>query len=394
MSTNFRSSYFILESMLDGGLSAVGSFLGKKLARSVIITDAMGRIYYPDTAHQSAQISIFSMDIPTPFTEQTCIANNYLYYQVQQHKVCVAYVIVENLSPVLIDQASAIIAESELALKYYFLLQNKAKEDFGESLWENFFMSAESNIPDMLRLYEQKANADKYYFVSIVEVEDPPCNLDWKLLRTYVCETMNKDNIEYIASMIAPGQLVSILRGNPMSSPMDINPDWPGKERISANLEALENKFNITVSYGLGRVYKPSELLKSYQEASIALALPRQMGKKRFIQFFSQLGVFSIIFSHDTDTVKNYCLQVLGKLIDHDEKYGTDLVDTLRILLENACSWTTTANQLYVHVNTVYYRMFKVQKLLDVDFSLFETRLHLYTAIKAWDTLHSCKLLD
>ena len=129
-------------------------------------------------------------------------------------------------------------------------------------------------------------------------------------------------------------------------------------------------------------------MLKSYQEACIAITLPRLMGKKSFIQHFSQLGVFAIIFANEPETVKNYCLQVLGKIIEHDKKYGTDLLDTLRILLDNSCSWTTTANQMYVHVNTVYYRMFKVQKLLNVDFSLFETRLHLYTAIRAWDTLN------
>ena len=104
--------------------------------------------------------------------------------------------------------------------------------------------------------------------------------------------------------------------------------------------------------------------------------------------------MFAIIFANEPETVKNYCLQVLGTIIEHDKKYGTDLLDTLRILLDNSCSWTTTANQMYVHVNTVYYRMFKVQKLLNVDFSLFETRLHLYTAIRAWDTLNMCGFLE
>ncbi len=389
MSTDFKSSYFLMEAMLDGGLPAVASFLGKKLERSVVITDAVGRIFHPDKAHLPSDIQ--TINIPAPYSEKICTVDNSLYYQIYQHDVCLAYVIVQNLSPVLTKKASAIIAECELALKYYFILENKKKEDFGESLWENFFMSAESNVADMLRLYEQNINIDSNYFVSVLEVEESSSHLDWKLLRAHVCETMCKDRAEYAASIIAPGRLVTILRAGPVKNPMDINPDWPGGANANANLQALENKFDITVSCGLGRVYKPSGLLKSYQEACIALALPRQMGKKQFLQYFCQLGVFSIIFSHDMDTVKNYCLQVLGKLIDHDEKYGTDLVDTLRILLENACSWTTTANQLYVHVNTVYYRMFKVQKLLDVDFSLFETRLHLYTAIKAWDTLNVCK---
>jgi DNA-binding PucR family transcriptional regulator len=175
---------------------------------------------------------------------------------------------------------------------------------------------------------------------------------------------------------------------------MDINPEWPGRQGLEETIEKAENKFNISISLGLGRVYLPSGLLKSYQEACIALALPRLTGRNQFIQYFSQLGVFTALFSLDTEILKNYCLQILGKVIAHDEKHGTDYLGTLRILLDNECSWTTTANQLYVHVNTVYYRMVKVEQLLNIDFSLFETRMDLFTAIRAWDTLNICKLIN
>ncbi|HEX3012420.1 MAG TPA: helix-turn-helix domain-containing protein, partial [Syntrophomonadaceae bacterium] len=237
-------------------------------------------------------------------------------------------------------------------------------------------------------------DCNNYYFVFILDVEEGSSNLDWNILRSHVYEIMNKECSEYISSIIAPGRLVTILRGNTKGGPTDFDPDWPGRQAIETTKESIENKFDISFSIGLGRSYWPSGLLKSYQEACIALVLPRLTGKSRFIQYFSQLGVFTALFSLDTKVLKNYCLQILGKVIEHDQKHGTDFLGTLRILLDNECSWTTTANQLYVHVNTVYYRMLKVEQLLNVDFSLFETRLDLYTAIRAWDTLKICKLID
>lgn len=395
MSTNYKSLYHLLESVLDGGLPVVGSYLEKKIGLPVTITDAIGKIYYPDISNDSHKTEEILVDIPMDFTENSFYNKDLkrLYYNVHHHS-CNAYVIVENALPDVIDKAVAIIEESELALKYYFSLMNKKKEDFGESLWEHFFMSAGANVPDLLKLYEKNMDISNYYFISILDVEESTSSLDWNSLRSYVYEAMHRERTEYVSSIITPGRLVTILRGNPPVNPMDVDPDWPGRDIAFETKQSIETRFNISFSQGLGRAHRPSGLMKSYQEACIALALPRLTGQTQFIQYFSQLGVFSIIFSHDIETVKKYCLQVLGKVIHHDQKHGTDFLDTLRILLDNSCSWTTTANQLYVHVNTVYYRMLKVEQLLDVDFSSFETRLHLFTAIRAWDTLRACHFLD
>lgn len=396
---DFKISHYLLEGMLDHGLPFVGSYLEKKIGRPVIITDANGRICYPDRWDSVQNADDLFINININF-DRHCdykIHDNSLYYQVKKNSHCSAYVIVEKVSQENMKQTLDIIEQSSLALKYHFFMLNgmiKREEDFGKSLYENFFLSADVSIPDKLKMYEQNMDIDNYYFVSLLDIEQGSLDLDWSFFRSYVNETMKLECCEYVSSIIVPGRLLTIIKANPTTSPMDIDPDWPGRENLLINKETIEKKFNISFSQGIGRNYRPSGMLKSYQEACIAITLPRLMGKKSFIQHFSQLGVFAIIFANEPETVKNYCLQVLGKIIEHDKKYGTDLLDTLRILLDNSCSWTTTANQMYVHVNTVYYRMFKVQKLLNVDFSLFETRLHLYTAIRAWDTLNMCGFLE
>lgn len=396
MTKEIRTAYYLLEGMLDGGLDFVGTYLNKNIGHVVIITDAVGKIHYPDILESSHNFDNVFAAISDKLSQSTYYhtPNKCLYYMIKHNASNIAYVIVENLPADVSAKTIEIISRSELALKYHFNFKNQQKEALGQSLWENFFTSSGASITDKLKLYEQSMDHNNYYFVSVMDVEEGALNLDWNILRSHVYEIMNRECSDYISSIIAPGRLITILRGNSKSGPMDIDPDWQGRQAIETTKESIENKFNISFSLGLGRSYWPSGLLKSYQEACIALALPRLTGKSRFIQYFSQLGVFTALFSLDTEVLKNYCLQILGKVINHDQKHGTDFLGTLRILLDNECSWTTTANQLYVHVNTVYYRMLKVEQLLNVDFSLFETRLDLYTAIRAWDTLKICKLID
>ncbi|HPT69952.1 MAG TPA: helix-turn-helix domain-containing protein, partial [Syntrophomonas sp.] len=46
-----------------------------------------------------------------------------------------------------------------------------------------------------------------------------------------------------------------------------------------------------------------------------------------------------------------------------------------------------TADQLYIHVNTLYYRINKIEQILNIDLAKMNARVELYTAIKVWDTL-------
>lgn len=393
MPTNFKISHYLLEGMLDEGLPFVGSYLERKIGRPVCVTDAVGKINYPDMTDRSYPVEDMFVDIPEEHTANDYYhSTDHIFYYFIKHQSLMACILVKNTPPDAVDSLLGALCECDLPLKYYFFLQKKGKEEFGQSLWEKLFISAGASILDKLKMYEQNMDIDNYYFVCIVEPDEPTLQLDWSLLRAFIYETFRKAHLEYITSIIAPGRLITIFPGNPKRGTADLDPEWAGNKSIYNIHGLIHEKFGINMSLALGRAYKPSGLIKSYQEACVALVLPRLGGKRDFLQYFSQLGVFTVIFSHDIGTIKDYCQQVLGKVIEHDERNGTDLLHTLRILLDNACSWTTTANQLYVHVNTVYYRASKIEHLLGVDFSQFETRLHFYTAVRVWDTLQACSL--
>jgi len=78
--------------------------------------------------------------------------------------------------------------------------------------------------------------------------------------------------------------------------------------------------------------------------------------------------------------------RLLGAVLDYDFEHGTDLVGTLRVFLDDSGSWTTAAAKLHVHVNTLRYRMGRVEELLGVDLGHFPTRVDLYLALQAGPT--------
>ncbi|MBN6041869.1 PucR family transcriptional regulator [Amycolatopsis sp. 195334CR] len=77
---------------------------------------------------------------------------------------------------------------------------------------------------------------------------------------------------------------------------------------------------------------------------------------------------------------RSFGAKVLGPLLSYDEAHGSDLVHTLKIFLENSGSWTQTAAELHLHVNTLRYRVSRISELTGRDLGRFADRVDLYLA--------------
>ncbi len=75
--------------------------------------------------------------------------------------------------------------------------------------------------------------------------------------------------------------------------------------------------------------------------------------------------------------------RVLGPLIDYDARHHTDLLRTLRVFLEASCSWTQCAQALHVHVNTLRYRIERIEALTGRSVSALDSRIDFYVALRS-----------
>ncbi|MFF1337870.1 PucR family transcriptional regulator [Streptomyces sp. NPDC058290] len=88
-----------------------------------------------------------------------------------------------------------------------------------------------------------------------------------------------------------------------------------------------------------------------------------------------QLDTLATLLSGVPEEVRAvYASRTLGALGD-----GM-LRETLEVFLANNCSWTLTAETLHLHVNTVHYRIERVESLTGRDLSRLDHKLDLYAA--------------
>ena len=82
------------------------------------------------------------------------------------------------------------------------------------------------------------------------------------------------------------------------------------------------------------------------------------------------------------ESMSAFCPPQLQKLIDYTQKNGPELLDTLRVYLRCGRSKAETAKKLFVHVNTMKYRIAQIQEITGLDLSDDETALELLLAFK------------
>lgn len=118
----------------------------------------------------------------------------------------------------------------------------------------------------------------------------------------------------------------------------------------------------------LGQVYL------SYKRAKAAILMAMQFELP--IVFFEDMGVYQILFSiEDKQILIEMYHRPLQPLIDYDQKHHGELEKTLFYYLIYGESQITMAKNLYMHRNTINYRMNKIKELLNCQLDTFEEKV-------------------
>jgi len=395
MSMAARSAYQLVDGLLDEGLSFVASYLEKAIQRSIIIVDHNGLIHYPNLPVNSAGIDNVFMQLPASM-------NSTAYYYMEADKSLTypiecsgssAYIIVKNLAPKMLASTLAVLFEAKLAIKCYFSNLNKVDKNgevLAQKLGDFLFSPTHENIDAILKTSADNLNTQASYHVIIMEFEAEETAIDWQRVGSYCREYLKRSQPDAI-TLVRSNCLTAIIPAPNSNDTQEPDLDWP---RLRSFKESIEDVFKIESSLGIGRSYPLTHIKKSFNEARISLTLPRLMGANSFVQTFSELGLAALIFSQDIEMLKRYCHKTLGKVLNYDRNNHCDLLPTLRQLLDNSFNWKSTADRLFIHINTLYYRVNKIEQLLAIDLSRMDTRVNLYTAIKIWDTLQRNDLTD
>ncbi|EJX8004972.1 PucR family transcriptional regulator ligand-binding domain-containing protein [Enterococcus faecalis] len=147
--------------------------------------------------------------------------------------------------------------------------------------------------------------------------------------------------------------------------------------------ERLQQALPITIRFAFGNAYENLEdLPNSYIEASSTLEASLHAQKPATVQLFHPKGLAGLFEKIGTEDVEYFCQQQLKELAYPTEPTLQELRKTLKVFLDFNCEITKTANALYLHRNTIKYRMNQCEKLLGTSIQEPETSLLLRVALE------------
>ncbi len=133
--------------------------------------------------------------------------------------------------------------------------------------------------------------------------------------------------------------------------------------------EALEGALASTVSIGIGSYQRrPTELWRSYEDARRAISLGRKVYGPGNIVTIDEVKAFELLETvAGTPRGAELVAATLAPLVDYDRRHHTELVTTLETYFACRESASLTAARLFIHRNTLAYRLGKIHEVLGVD---------------------------
>ncbi len=120
------------------------------------------------------------------------------------------------------------------------------------------------------------------------------------------------------------------------------------------------------------------------EEATHARRLGERRGGRTCVVAGEEIALHQLLLAGIPEELRaSLRRRLLGPVLDYDAEHGSDLTGTLKVFLDCGGSWTTAAQKLHVHVNTLRYRAGRVEELLGVDLAEFEVRVDLFLALQA-----------
>lgn len=119
----------------------------------------------------------------------------------------------------------------------------------------------------------------------------------------------------------------------------------------------------------------------SYRDAVQALELARRLQTNTPL-YIGDLGVYQLILSlSEREKLLTFCDRTLGALEDYDGKNSGELIKTLEAFFACHGNLSETAVMLYVHRNTLLYRVQRIKDIASIDLDRPEMRLALHLAL-------------
>ena len=146
---------------------------------------------------------------------------------------------------------------------------------------------------------------------------------------------------------------------------------------------------SVRVAYGT-LIDELRDVSRSYKEASVALEVGRVFYAEKNILAYDRLGIGRLIHQLPGSLCEMFLKEVFeGDAVDLFEE---DELTTVYTFFDNNLNISETSRQLYVHRNTLVYRLEKIQKRTGLDVRVFDDALTFKIAMMVADHMRNMKI--
>ena len=143
-------------------------------------------------------------------------------------------------------------------------------------------------------------------------------------------------------------------------------------EKLAKNIEdTLKNELFIKTVIGIGTVAEHlRELSDAYKEAQTAIEVGKVFDTEKSIMHYENLGIGRLIYQLPTTLCEIFLSEVFKK--NSIDSLDQETLFTINKFFENNLNVSETSRKLFVHRNTLVYRLEKIKKLTGRDLRQFD----------------------
>ncbi|MGX4685819.1 PucR family transcriptional regulator [Vagococcus sp. JNUCC 83] len=157
--------------------------------------------------------------------------------------------------------------------------------------------------------------------------------------------------------------------------------------KLETTLKNINKKINnslpMNLLFSCGQPYTHLDFLaKSLNEAKIIDKERTEHNQKEIVEFYQPKGITRLLENIEKEEAKYFCQDCLKILSYPQSDMDIELRKTLKTFLDNQCEITKTANELFIHRNTVKYRIDNIEELLECKIDTPENSFKLRLALE------------
>lgn len=169
------------------------------------------------------------------------------------------------------------------------------------------------------------------------------------------------------------------------------NPEVDRYAKTICEQLAKDGVRGVRISYGTS-VREIKDVSRSYKEAKMAIDVGKIFFEHKQVIAYSELGIGRLIYQLPIPLCKMFIREIFGGKSPDD--FDEETLITIHKFFENSLNVSETSRQLFIHRNTLVYRLDKLQKMTGLDLRVFEDAITFRIALMVVKYMKYMESLD